>query len=320
MRRTVIAALSLSCFWLLPAHAQEQRSHEDLERARCASVQVLEPVQLADRTLIEIPDVTDAQMRLANMLLSSDCLSEAMSLLQQYVRSNGPDAQAAYIAARLIWITRGQQTTEEFLQEPMRLYPSFVSLRVLLAGIRIGQKRFAEAGEILDAVGPSAPSDLWVYLDRLRVDAATAPTRERALALIAVVTDPRYPPNARRTAGDAVKYMPGVSDEDRETIYKGLIDAEAMSAGCAVTEYATWLIELKDRVDDARAVLESYVAGHEHCARREHARVLLAYTYLIAAADIAPTVTAANAAWLERTDALLDGDYEGPPDTGRSER
>jgi hypothetical protein len=42
---------------------------------------------------------------------------------------------------------------------------------------------------------------------------------------------------------------------------------------------------------------------------RAHARVLLAYTYLIAAAEIAPTVTAANAAWVQRTDKLLDGDY-----------
>ena len=310
MQRTVISALSLSCFCLLPIHAQEPSSHDDPERARCASVRVLQPVQFAGRTLVEIPDVTAAQMRLANMLASSGCLDEAASLTAQYLGSNGADAQAAYVYARLTWVTRGERAAEEFLGEQIRLYPSFVSLRVLLAGMRIDRGRLAEATEILDAVASGAPTDLWIYLDRLRIEAATDPTFERARALLALLNDPRFPPNARRMAGYIVKRMhAGVSQDDSETIYKGIVAVEAISEGCAVTDYATWLIELRDRVDDARALLESYFAGREYCPLREHARVLLAYTYLIAAADIAPTANAANAGWLQRTDTLLDGDY-----------
>ena len=310
MRRTMTGALALSCLWLLPIHAQQPSSRDDVERARCASVRVLEPAKFAGRTLIEISDVTAPQMRLANMLVSSGCFEEAASLTAQYLRSSGADAQAAYVYARLTWRTRGSRAAEEFLAEQMRLYPSFLSLRVLVAGIRIDQGRFAEASEILDAVAPSAPTDLWVYLDRLRIQAATDPTRERARVLIALANDPQFPPNARLTAGDAVKHMHGgVSEEDWETVYKGMLAAEAGAEGCTASEYATWLIEIKDRVDDARKVLETYVAGHERCPRRGHARVLLAYTYLIAAADIAPTATAANAVWLQRTDRLLEGDY-----------
>jgi hypothetical protein len=262
MQRTVIGTLSLSCFWLLPIHAQAPGSHDDLERARCASVRVLEPVQFAGRTLIEIPDVTAAQMRLANMLASSGCREETASLIAEYLRSNGVDAQAAYVYARLTWITRGERAAEEFLREQISLYPSSISLRVLLAGMRIDQGRLAEASEMLDAVAPAAPNDLWVYLDRLQLEATTDPTFERARVLIALLNDSRFPPNARRTAGRTVKRMhDGLSKDDSETIYKGMVAAEAISEGCTVNEYATWLIELKDRVDDARALLENYLAG-----------------------------------------------------------
>jgi hypothetical protein len=128
--------------------------------------------------------------------------------------------------------------------------------------------------------------------------------------LIALLNDPHLPPNARLTAGDTVRQMHGgVSAEDTETIYKGMIAADVSGEDCTITAYAMWLIALKNRVNDARALLESNLAGHERCPRHEQVRNLLAYTYLIAAADIAPTATAANAAWLQRTDVLLGGDY-----------
>jgi len=178
-----------------------------------------------------------------------------------------------------------------------------------LAGIRIEQDRLPEASKILDGLAAAAPTDLWVYLNRLRIRAAIAPNPELARTLLDVLNNSRLPPNARRTAGDTLKHMHGIAEDDLETIFKGLVAAEEISEGCSATEYATWLIELKNRVDDARAVLERYVAGHVRCPSRAHGRVLLAYTYLIAAAEIAPTPTAANAAWLQRTDELLDGDY-----------
>lgn len=182
---------------------------------------------------------------------------------------------------------------------------------MLLAGLRIEQRRFSEATNILNSVASSAPDDLWIYLDRLRVKAATVPTPEIARVLLAFLNDPQFPPNARLTAADAAKAMSaGVSQEDHEAIYKGMIAAEPTPDGCTVTEYASWLITSAHRIDDARALLESYVAGHRQCPSRSQARVLLAYTYLAAAADIAPTQTAANAEWFRRTEALLaEEDY-----------
>jgi hypothetical protein len=319
MQRTVAIALCLSSLWAISIHAQEPRLHSEPEQERCANVKVLEPAKFAGRTLVEIPDVTAPEMRLANMLVSSSCLQEAASLLQEYVRSGGVDAQAGYVAARFVWRTRGDKTVEELLGQLLREYPSFVSLHVLLAGLRIEQGRLAEATEILDAAARSAPSDLWVYLDRLRIEAATDPTPERARVLIALLKDPRFPPNARLTAGDTVSHMHGgVAQEYWETIYKGMIAADVSGEDCMVAAYAMWLIDLKSRVDDARALLEKNLAGHEHCARHEDLRLLLAYTYLIEAADIAPTATAGNATWLQRMDKLLGGDYSAFADLLRN--
>jgi hypothetical protein len=307
MRQTAIGILL--CSWLTSSNAQPPSSHDDLERARCANVKVLESAQVDGRTLIEIPDVTAPQLRLANMLVSSACYERAESLITQYLRTDGVDPQAAYVMARFIWTTRGQRAAEEFLGEQLHSYPSFASLQVLLAGIRIEQDRLPEASKILDGLAAAAPTDLWVYLDRLRIKAAIAPNPELVRTLLEVLSNSRLPPNVRRTAGDTLKHMDGVSEDDLETIFKELVAAEQISEGCTATEYATWLIELENRVDDARAVLERYIAGHMRCPSRAHGRVLLAYTYLIAAAQIAPTPTAANAAWLQRTDELLDGDY-----------
>lgn len=308
MRPTTIGMLL--GVWLLPAHAQPLRSQVDLERERCAAVRALEPTQVEGRTLIEAPDVTEPQMRLANMLVSSGCREQAASLVAEYLRSDGIDAQAAYVMTRFVWVTRGARAAEEFLGEQMRSYPSFASLHVLLAGIRMGQDRLAEAAEILDVLADAAPTDLWVYLYVLKIEAATNPSPELVRKLIALLNDSRLPPNVRRGAGDIVKHMyDDISEADVETIYKGLVAAEEVAEGCTAAEYATWLIELENRVDDARAVLERYVAQGVRCPRGADARMLLAYTYLIAAAEVAPNVTAANAVWIQRADEVLEGDY-----------
>ena len=55
--------------------------------ATSPSVRVLAPAQFAGPTLIEIPDVTAAPMRLANMLVSSGCLDEAASAIRRAQRT-----------------------------------------------------------------------------------------------------------------------------------------------------------------------------------------------------------------------------------------
>jgi hypothetical protein len=122
MRRTVLCAL-LSCLWLLPIQAQPLRPRQDPELERCANVRVLDPAQFAGQTLIETPDVTAPQMRLANMLVSSGCRDEATSLMAEYLRGNGGDAQVAYVYARLTWITEGGEAADESSRIRFRSIP-----------------------------------------------------------------------------------------------------------------------------------------------------------------------------------------------------
>jgi hypothetical protein len=309
MRSAIFGTLPFLCAVLSPVGAQERDAHAEHERARCASVEVLESADFRGLTLIEIPDVTAPQMRLANMLLSSRCLEEATALLEEYVLANGADAQSGYVITRLTWTLSSDAAAEQAISDLIEEYPSFVSGHVLLAGFRIGQYKFPEATAILDEVAPRAPADLWVFLDRLRVEALTQPSDAVAQTLLAILNDPQFPPNARLTAADAVQHMKNVSLQDFEAAYKGIITVGGPAAACTVPEYAIWLSEGRDRVADARELLEKHVAGHERCSNYALARMLLAYTYLVAAAELGSSVNAANAAWVQRADALLEGDY-----------
>jgi hypothetical protein len=271
-------------------------------------VRVIEPTGFRGQTLIEIPDVNAPQLRAANMLLSSGCYDEAAAALEEYLSTHDPDAQYGYVEARSTWIFHGNDAAERAISELVAEHPSFVSGRVLLAGLRIDQHRFAEATAILDDVAPRAPTDLFVFLDRLRIDALTNPTSRARQTLLGVLNDERMPPNARTIAGDALKHT-AASKTDLEAAYLGLLAVDVPVVRCVTTEYAVWLTESENRFDDARKVLERYVTGHEHCPQYAFARMLLAYTYLVAAAELGTTPNTANAVWIERAERLLDGDY-----------
>jgi hypothetical protein len=68
-----------------------------------------------------------------------------------------------------------------------------------------------------------------------------------------------------------------------------------------------WLIERQGRLEEAREALEPYADRQGSCYPR--VRRYLAYTYFVAAAQIAPVITPANTALVQRASQVLGGDY-----------
>ena len=302
---TVRAGLAILCVFGGVARGQGL----DAEALRCSSVGAPTAIAFQGRTLVEIPDVTDAGLRRANLLLSSRCRDEALEILEAYVAAHGQDAQATYIAARHVWITGGKGQAQPFIEEFIDTFPDFVSAKVLLAGLHAGEYRFPEAAAILDEIERNAPSDLWIFLNRLRIAALTAPNPAAVDTLLAVLNDTSFPPNVRDTAADVVKHSPDVPLDKFEAAMSGQLDFESsLSIDCKVTNYSIYLTEAWNRFDDARALLEKY-SGHDGECWRSKGRMYLAYVYLVEAANLSPVPAPANAALVARAKTLVDGDF-----------
>jgi len=300
--------ISIPLFLAASLASAQQTNEQSEERQRCALVRPTESIQFHGRTLTEIPDITDGRMRLANALLSSGCSEDANQVFKTYVSERGVDEQASYVAARAIWMTAGPGSADEVIAQVIAKYPEFSSARVLLAGLRVGQSRFDEARSILDDVEPRAPNDLWIYLDRLRIETLKDSPSAR-LTQFEILGDPQFPPNAREAAMDAIQHS-RVPLEQYEAAFRGWLTFDSSTPlDCKLWNYAFWLLESQKRFDDVRALLEPYAQREGRCLNFPRTRMLLAYTYLVAAADIDRGVTSRNAALVEKASALVNDDY-----------
>lgn len=277
---------------------------------RCSSVVVPPIVTFRGRQYDEIPDVLSPTMRLANVLLSSGCRDEAHALVEALLTERPNDPDGLYVLSRWTWVTQGGGAAEELLQRMITTYPNFASARVLLAGLRIGQHRLDEATAILDEIEPFAQNDIWVYMDRIRIEALTAPSDEVRETLLAVLRTREFPPNVRLTAADQILHTRDATAEQVEASYRVPLDlVVGRGLDCRLSQYALWMMEGEGRYEEARDVLESYLRPNMACSGMVRSPMLLGYAYLVAAADVAPYPVAGNAAYLARADELLEGNY-----------
>jgi len=242
-------------------------------------------------------------------LLSSGCRDEAHARIEEYLAANPDDPDGLYVLARFTWVTRGTAAAETLINDMIANRPDFLSARVLLAGMRVGQRRFDEAQQLLDDVEPVMSNDVWILVNRLRLEAMLSPSDEIRETLLAVLTTPEFPPNVRITAADQVWHTAYATQAQVETALRVPLDIDTGdNLDCKLMRYANWM-DAEGHLDEAREVLERYFVPGEECRGLVHTRQMLAYANLAAAADVAPYPTAGNAAFLARADELLDGDY-----------
>lgn len=294
-----------------PATA-EQSAAAAAERPWCASVGMPGNVELPSRTLTEIPDVTDESVRRINLQLSSGCYPEVRSALESRLTARPDDPQLLYVLARYVWIDYGVDAGEQFISEFVAQHPDFVSARVLLAGVYIEQERFEEATAILDGLGVEAEDRLWVYMSRLRIRAAQRPDEEVYELLRQVLEDERFPPNARDEAANTLKRRRFSEPESQIPLYRIPLGYHSgRSFSCKLHDYAFLMTERLSRFAEAVESLEQYVDRDGGCRGMTGATTLLAYAYLVLAADISAGPAPANRAYVERAAELLgDGGYE----------
>lgn len=278
--------------------------------ARCQHVTAEKPVTFHGRTLVETPDITDPELRLANALLSHRCRAEAILLVEKYNTVHPDDYRTRFLAARLAWTGGDSIRAEQIVWATLREHPDFASAQLLKASLFIEQERPDEARPLLDSLSLHSPTDLWVYLDGLRLEALSAPSQALRQTLLEITKNPGFPPSARETASQTGRQLPNISRDQFEAFYWADLDYEsATPMACKIHNLAFLLSEDGGRFAQARALLESPKAQNADCLGAERNRVLLAQAYLMEAARISAGPTAANAALVSKAHEILGGDW-----------
>jgi hypothetical protein len=307
----MILAAALAAFSGL-ANAEDSaalRSVVERDAPHCANVTVSAPVKFRNRTLVEIPDIQEPELRLANQLLSAGCYARAVNQLETVTRRDPDNAHAQYITARMAWMTMDASIAEQVINRALARHPDFTSGKVLLAGIRFEQEKLAESLALLNEAEARSPTDLWIHLDKMRVEVFKSPSADLRARLFEIIRNPAFPPNAREGAADAAKHLPQGRKEYEEILWARLEIESNIGTACKTAELAFWLSEIDGRFADVIKLLESPRAQKGNCLGLLDNRVLLAQAYLMEAAKINAGPSAANAQLVKRADQLLGGDF-----------
>jgi ankyrin repeat protein len=205
----------------------------------------------------------------------------------------------------------GAEAAASMLQRVIAQHPDFISGRVLLAGMDIERNDIVAARAILDEVAPQSPTDVWIYLYQLRIQALSPQTvpglRE---TLLAIANEPGFPGNVREIAARTGSRLANLTTAQFEEFLRVPFKFESGTAmPCKFATLARWLTDEGGRSRDVIALLESPAAHAAECGGLITNRALLATAYLLEAAKIAPGPTPANESLVARATQILDGDF-----------
>lgn len=295
-------------FSIVPAAADTPPVKPDV---RCQEVRIEKPVLFRGRTLVETPDIMAPDLRLANSLLSHRCRAAAIQLLEKYTKATPTDYRVTFLQARLAWTAGDTDQTQEILTATLREHPDFASAQVLQASLLIEQGQLDKADPLLDSLSLHSPTDLWVFMDGLQLEALRSPSQALRETLLEIDKNPGFPPSAREAASRVGRHLATTRDQFEAYYWADLDYESATPTACKIHNLAFLLSEDGGRFEQARALLESPKGRAADCMGTEGNRVLLAQTYLMEAARISAVPSAANAALVSKAHEILGGDWSG---------
>jgi hypothetical protein len=318
-----IAWLCSSVLWCSSAFAQMEAPEPFPFEDICAWVKVSPPIKFHGKTLEEIPDIREPILRLSNQLLSTGCDGQAYKRLTAFAAKYPENLHAKYVEARFEWGYAGLRASESVLLEVLSRDPGFLSAKVLLAGIRVHQGRYEDARKLLDEVEKQSPTDLWIFMNRLRLQAREKPSRALRRRLMEIVKSDEFPPNAREEAADLGISLPMQSNLELEEFMWARLDVKSNMDSCKIAALAKRLSEVGERFEETRKLLESNRAQLSGCLKFPETRLLLGQAYLMEAAKIAPGPSPQNEELIEKATIAIQADYpalrayvEGRPQAG----
>jgi tetratricopeptide (TPR) repeat protein len=276
----------------------------------CEQVKAGAPIQFKGRTLLETPDIAEPELRRANALLSARCFDQAIEIWEDFGRRNPDNYHVLFLRARFKWIFGDRPMSQLTVEAALRAHPDFASAKVLLASMHIEDQDFPAAAKLLDDVERLQPDDLWGYIDRLRIEAAVAPTPSTADTVTAIMHDPQFPPSVHAQALHIVQFeLSGFTQSQRDRALSSVVEDRSVMTDCALSAEAQELIELRDDPRSGAQLIQRYLGKSRPCDDDSPTRVrmFLAEAYLLQAAAVSPEPGTANAALIGKAKEALGG-------------
>ncbi len=278
----------------------------------CARVEAAGPIQFKGRNLVETPDITEPELRRANALLTAGCPEEAMKLWQDFGRRNPDNYHILYVRTRWKeWSSGGAPGIGRIMADTtLREHPDFASVKVLLASYQLDNKNYPGAEKLLDEVERSQPNDLWVYIERLRLEAAMHPTSSTEDTLNAILRDSRFPLSVRAQVQHTVEFeLAQIIEPGPDLIPSSVAQNESQMTKCALYLQAQVLIEMRGDPRAGAELIERNVDSSRPCEDDLSAQIqmLLAEAYLLQAWQVASEPGPANAALVGKAKEALRG-------------
>ena len=274
---------------------------------RCADVTASEKIPHRNRVLVETPDIDAPELRLANALISARCFDNAQPLLEKYVIDHPDDFREYFVDARVAWVSGNRGNAERRMNALLYKHPEFASAKVLLASMAIEDRDFKKAQKLLDEVESVHPEDLFAYIDRLRIEAILVPESGTATELQEIMTNPRFPPNAREQASYTIQYeLTRASTAVRDEGFRAYMATGGIDQDCALANHAQELLEIRNDPKAAAAEIEHYT-GPDTCGKALSLRTLLAEAYLLEASALEKKPGRKSAALVTRAKSVLNG-------------
>jgi len=274
----------------------------------CAGVEPGVKFEFQGHELLETPDIEQPELRLANALLTEQCFEQAVKLVDQFAQAHPDNYRVLFVKARMRWTFNSEAEARVIAESVLRSHPDFSSMKILLASMDIEDHAYPEASKLLDEVAKTHPDDLWLFMDRLRIEANLAATAETVKTLKAVITDTHFPSSARAEAMRTSQYETNnVSTEQREDMFVAGMDS-GVGRDCDLAGKAEDLIELGGDPAAGAALIEKYLRKSGACMATPTVRALLAEAYLLEAVKIAPRPARGNAALVRQAKEAVGGD------------
>lgn len=286
------------------------RPSPNTEVTRCLTVKPGVKFEFQGHPLLETPDIVEPELRLANALLSERCFDQMTRILEDFAAEHPDNYHASFVRARFLWIMVGTFQARVLTESVLRAHSDFTSMKILLASIYLEDKKFEDAAKLLDEVEKIHPEDLWLYMDRLRIEAGVVPTPDTVKTLSAIIADARFPPSARGQALNTAKYeiALNVPAAQSDEMFEQAMSSGSVNNDCALADQARDVIELRGDSAAGVKLIEKHLRTSDECAGTPLVRILLAEAYLLEAAKISPVPGPANATLARQAKEAMGGD------------
>lgn len=285
-------------------------------QVHCATVQPGGDIHFHQQTLRDTPDIDSHEIRRINALVSLGCFDDAKTAIKGFVAAHPGDYKIRFVQARLIWIEESDRAGREAMRSLVADHPNFASAKALLASLYLDAGETDEASKLLDEVAATSPSDLRVFLGRLKLAALDKRNADTVGKFAEVLNNAEFPPWAREASAIQIVQLAGASPSDKEAAYRAQMTFDSATPWHVKAYSLAFFLYDEDqtrRPGELISLIKQLQADPGSKAKEVAINFMLSVAYLRQAQAIDPTPTPRNAELIQLAIQTTDPNFMRVP-------